>query len=81
MIRFIIIDGLPYLFAHDKAYKVRLNEKGLVVGAEIPMDSAPTKTYSETSIRAKCAGNLDSIGTDEAPKKATGTRRKKSASE
>lgn len=62
MNRFIIVDGLPYLYANGKAYAVRWDEKGFTVGAEVKV-SVPTVTYSETSIKAKCAGCLDSIGT------------------
>lgn len=61
MNKFIIVDGLPFLFAHGKAFAVRLNEVGFTVGAEVELASAPAVTYSELSIRAKCAGRLDSI--------------------
>lgn len=74
MNRFIIVDGLPYLYAHEKAYAVRWDEKGFTVGAEVKMASVPAVTYSELSIKAKCAGNLDSIG---AKKKAEKTTKKK----
>lgn len=62
MNRFIIVDGLPYLYADGKAYAVRWDDKGFTVGAEVTLASAPTVTYSEISIKAKCAANLDSIG-------------------
>lgn len=73
MNRFIIVDGLPYLYADGKAYAVRWDEKGFTVGAEVKMASVPEVTYSELSIMAKCAGNLDSIKVKEKPatKKAT----------
>jgi len=61
MNKFIIVDGLPFLLAHGKAYAVRLNEVGFTVGAEVELASVPAVTYSEISIRAKCAGRLDSI--------------------
>ena len=61
MNKFVIVDGLPYLLAHGKTYSVRLGEKGFVVGAEVEMASVPARTFSELSVRAKCAGHLDSI--------------------
>lgn len=78
MNRFIIVDGLPYLYANGKAYAVRWDEKGFTVGAEAKMTSVPSVTYSELSIKAKCAGNLDSIG---AEKKPAPKSRKKAAAE
>lgn len=65
MNKFIIVDGLPYLYANGKAYAVRWDEKGFTVGAEVEITSVPSVTYSELSIKAKCAGHLDSIGDDE----------------
>ena len=62
MNEFIIINGLPYLYAKGKAYAVRWGEEGFTVGAEVKLASVPDVTYSELSITAKCAGNLDSIG-------------------
>lgn len=62
MNRFIIVDGLPYLYANGKAYAVRWDEKGFTVGAEVKITSVPVVTYPELSIKAKCAGRLDSIG-------------------
>ena len=61
MNRFIIVDGLPFLYANGKAYRVRWNEEGFTVGAEVKLASVPTSVYSEISIKAKCADNLDSI--------------------
>ena len=61
MNRFIIVNGLPYLYANGKAFAVRWDDKGFTVGAEVELASAPSVTYSELSIKAKCAGNLDSI--------------------
>ena len=75
MNRFVIVDGLPYLYADGKTYAVRWSEKGFTVGAEVKLASVPSVTYSELSIKAKCAGRLDSIGTE--PKAAKS--RKKSA--
>ena len=62
MNKFIIVGGLPYLLANGKVFSVRWDESGFTVGAEVELDSAPDRTYSEISIKAKCAGNLDSIG-------------------
>lgn len=65
MNRFIIVNGLPYLYADGKAYAVRWDDAGFTVGAEIELKSAPTAIYNERSIKAKCAACLDSIGADE----------------
>lgn len=62
--RFIIIDSLPYLYANGKAYAVRWDDRGFTVGAEVELTSAPSVTYSELSIKAKCPV-LDSIGVTE----------------
>ena len=62
MNKFVIVDGLPYLYFNGKAYAVRWDEKGFTVGAEVELTSVPSVTYSELSIKAKCAGHLDSIG-------------------
>ena len=63
MNRFVIVDGLPYLFASGKTYTVRWDEKGFTVGAEVKLASVPSSpvTYSDLSIQAKCAGHLNSI--------------------
>ena len=61
MNRFIIVDGLPYLFDKGKAFAVRWDEKGFTVGAEVELTEAPSAVFNEISILAKCAGNLDSI--------------------
>lgn len=61
MNKFIIVDGLPYLLANGKVFSVRWDESGFTVGAEVAMDSVPDRTFSELSIKAKCAGHLDSI--------------------
>lgn len=86
MNKFIIVNGLPYLLANGKAYAVRWDDAGFTVGAEVKMLSVPTRTYSELSVKAKCAGNLDSIGkpkaevkTEEKPAAKRG--RKKAVSE
>lgn len=62
MNRFVIVDGLPYLFANGKTFAVRWDEAGFTVGTEVELASVPDRTYSELSIKAKCANNLDSIG-------------------
>lgn len=93
MNRFIIVDGLPYLYANGKAYAVRWDDAGFTVGAEVELKSAPAAIYNERSIKAKCAACLDSIGADkeeqeeqpeqvepeEKPKKAS--RKKKTTDE
>lgn len=61
MNRFIIMDGLPYLYADGKAFAVRWDDEGFTVGAEVKITSAPDAVYNELSIMAKCAGKLDSI--------------------
>lgn len=67
MNRFVIVDGLPYLFANGKTYAVRWDEKGFTVGMEVEKASIPSSpiTYSELSIKAKCAGRLNSIDVPE----------------
>lgn len=61
MNRFIIMDGLPYLYADGHAYAVRWDDEGFTVGAEVAITSAPDVVYTELSIMAKCAADLDSI--------------------
>lgn len=61
MNRYVIVDGLPYLLANGKTYSVRWDEKGFTVGAEVMLASVPSYTFSELSVRAQCAGHLDSI--------------------
>lgn len=61
MNRFVIVNGLPYLFADGKTYSVRWDEMGFTVGAEVELASVPDRTYSELSVLAKCTGHLDSI--------------------
>lgn len=65
MNKFIIVDGLPYLLANGKVYCVRWDESGFTVGAEAEMASVPDRTFSELSIKAKCAGRLDSISAEQ----------------
>lgn len=61
MTRFIIHNGLPYLYDKGITYAVRWDEKGFTVGKKVKL-SLPKEviTYSEISILAKCK-NLDSI--------------------
>lgn len=73
MNKFVIVDGLPYLYANEKAYCVRWDEKGFTVGAEVKLASVPSATYSELSVKAKCHV-LDSIS---GAKKPTTTRARK----
>ena len=65
MNRFVIVDGLPFLYADGKTYAVRWDEEGFTVGAEVKMKSVPAVTYNELSIKAKCAACLDSIGANQ----------------
>lgn len=60
MNRFIIVDGLPYLYHQGKAYTVRWNEKGFTVGNKVKV-KIPKEIYTELSVKAKCK-TLDSIG-------------------
>lgn len=74
MNKFVIVDGLPYLYAGGKAYAVRWDSDGFTVGAEVKLKSVPAVTYGELSIKAKCADCLDSIGAE--PKQQTKGRKK-----
>jgi len=74
MNRFVIVNELPYLFANGKTYAVRWDEEGFTVGAEVKLASVPGVTFSELSIKAKCA-ILNSI--EEKPK--AGRKKKASA--
>lgn len=69
MNRFVIVDGLPYLLAHDKTYAVRWDYNGFTVGMEVKLASIPSVTHSELAIKAKCAGRLDSISQHAAQEK------------
>ena len=82
MNRFIIVDGLPYLFSNNRAFAVRWDDEGFTVGNEVKLTVIPYPLYSELEIKAKCAV-LDSIGNvdhqeEEQPKKATRGRKKAS---
>lgn len=79
MNRFIIMNGLPYLYATGKAYAVRWDNAGFTVGAEVEITSVPTRTYSELSVTAKCTGNLDSINEVPDKPKETQVRKRKAA--
>lgn len=77
MNRYIIAEGLPYLLADDgKIYAVRWDAQGYTVGAEVKLASVPEVTFSELSIKAKCADHLDSIGAA-AEEKPKASRKKK----
>lgn len=69
MNRFVIVDGLPYLFSCGKTYAVRWDADGFTVWAEVKLASVPEVTYSELSILAKCHEHLDSIGAAEPEEK------------
>ena len=66
MNRFVIVDGLPFLLDRGKTFAVRFDEMGFTVGTEVKLASVPSVTYCDISIKAKCAGHLDSIGQQEA---------------
>lgn len=69
MQEFIIIDGLPYLYADGKAYAVRWDDEGFTLGEVFREDISPDDfiMLSELSVRAKCQGQLDSIGKAQEP--------------
>lgn len=73
MNRFVIIDGLPFLYADNKIYAVRWDSKGFTVGGEVKKDFSPYPLYSDLEIKAKCAV-LDSI--DATKPRATGSKKK-----
>lgn len=59
---FIIIDGLPYLYAEGKAYKCRFDEAGFTPSQEeVEITEEPAEVFSELEIKAQCQC-LDSIG-------------------
>lgn len=71
MQEFIIIDGLPYLYADGKAYAVRWDDEGFTLGEIFREDISPSDfiMLSELSVKAKCQGRLDSIGKSESEPK------------
>nr|DAT75489.1 MAG TPA: dimeris T4 recombination endonuclease VII [Caudoviricetes sp.] len=59
---FIIMGGLPYLYADGKAYKCRFDDAGFTPSQEeVEITEEPTAVYSELEIKAQCQC-LDSIG-------------------
>ena len=75
MNRFIVMDGLPYLYDKGKAYSVRWDDEGFTVGSEVAMTSEPSEVFSELSVKAQCE-NLNSIGMAENPKRRTSRKSK-----
>jgi hypothetical protein len=73
MQEFIIIDGLPYLYADGKAYAVRWDDEGFTLGGIFQEDISPSDfiMLSELSVKAKCQGRLDSIGKPTEPEEPT----------
>ncbi len=61
MNRFIIIDGLPYLYSEGCVFAVRWDDNGFTVGKQINKKIFPSAMYGEREIKAKCT-TLDSIG-------------------
>ena len=74
MNRFLIIDGLPYLCANNKAFAVRWDDKGFTIGDEVKLTVIPYPLYSEVEIKAKC-NVLDSIGSKEHVKATRGRKK------
>lgn len=72
MNRFIIVDGLPYLYANGNVYSVRWDEEGFTVGEKVEIETVPDVTFNELSIKAKCAACLDSIGATQTETDASG---------
>ena len=70
MNRFVIVDGLPYLFANGKTFAVRWDAEGFTVGAEVKLASVPAITHGELAVKAKCPV-LDSIGEKKKGRKKT----------
>lgn len=77
MNRFIVMNGLPYLYDKGKAYCVRWDDEGFTVGSEVEITSEPAEIFSDLSVKAQCAENLDSIKAEK-PKRAS---RKKAVKE
>lgn len=73
MNRFIIVDGLPYLFANNSAFAVKWDKEGFTVGNEVDLTVVPYPLYSELEIKAKC-NVLNSIVEDKP--KTTGRKSK-----
>lgn len=71
--RFVVVDGLPYLYADGKTFACRFDEKGLTIGTEVELASVPDHRLIEQEVFAKCEC-LDSM--KEKPKT---TGRKKAA--
>lgn len=78
MNKYVIVNGLPYLYAEGKTYAVRQDENGLTVGGEVKFDKLPARTYSDLSLKAKFHGNFDSIA---AAKEAQPVKAAKKATE
>lgn len=79
--RFVIVNGLPYLLADDgKVYSCKFEGTSFTLGAEVEMASVPAVTYSEVSVKAKCKDALDSINAkvqaEETDAKKGGRRKK-----
>lgn len=83
MQNFIIIDGLPYLYADGKAYAVRWDDEGFTLGEVFRADISPDDfiMLSELSVMAKCHGRLDSIGKPAEPAKPKRGRKAKGETE
>ena len=67
MNRFVIANGLPYLYAEGCAFAVRWDDKGFTVGEKVDVAFSPYPLLSDKEVMAKCA-LLDSIGADQEKK-------------
>ena len=74
MNRFVIVDGLPYLFANGRSFAVKLSDKGFTIGDEVKKASSPYPLFTQREVMAKCK-KLDSISAASKPK----TRKKSSS--
>ena len=61
MLRFCIVDSLPYLLAGGAMYRCRFDSEGFTVGDAVTHSVVPAETFSELAIKAQCTC-LDSIG-------------------
>lgn len=67
MNRFVIVNGLPYLYAEGCAFAVRWDDKGFTVGEKADVAFSPYPLLAEKEVMAKCTV-LDSIGATIKPK-------------
>ena len=82
VMRFVIVDDLPYLYRDGETFAVRWDEQGFTVGGKVKLAKVPEVTCSELSVKAKCkvlnsfpAKQEEAVEQAE-PKKAARTRRR-----